>query len=180
MAGETPEEFRSPRFGRFARTRGGRPADHAFERGESIERAAGRRRRGIVDISSPRLCLEGRIKRHISINDPILPGARFGKWVPRTRNRKIDYARKMCHIEHMITISIRELHNKTGKWIRSASQDQKIIVTERGQPIATIGPFSSNEMGTPFSKRREISAFKKLPKVHSDSSRLISDDRNRS
>ena len=79
-----------------------------------------------------------------------------------------------------MSISIRELHNKTGKWIRSAAQDQEIVVTERGHPIATIGPFSSDEMGTPFSKRREISAFKKLPKVHGDSSLLISDDRSRS
>ena len=86
----------------------------------------------------------------------------------------------MCHIEHMVRISIRELHNKTGKWIRSAAQEQKIVVTERGHPIATIGPFSSYEMATPFSKRREVSAFKNLPKVHGDSSRFISDDRKRS
>lgn len=92
----------------------------------------------------------------------------------------LDNVHKMCHIGHMVRISIRELHNKTGKWIRSAARDQKIVVTERGHPIATIGPFSPNEMGTPFSKRREISAFSNLPKVNGDSSHFISDDRNRS
>ena len=77
-------------------------------------------------------------------------------------------------------ISIRELHNKTGKWIRSAARDQKIVVTERGHPIATIGPFSSDEMGVPFAQRREIAAFKNLPKVRGDSSGFIADDRDRS
>ena len=78
----------------------------------------------------------------------------------------------------MKTISIRELHMETGKWIRDA-RAQKIVVTERGHPIATIGPFSENDAGTPFAKRRETTAFKNLPMVKFESANLISDDRDR-
>ncbi len=80
----------------------------------------------------------------------------------------------------MIRISIRELHNRTGKWIRNAAREGKIVVTDRGEPIAAIGPFSAEEAATPFSKRREIPAFRNLPKVKGDSSHFVSDDRNRS
>ena len=68
---------------------------------------------------------------------------------------------------------------ETGKWIRSASRDQKIVVTERGHPIATIGPYSVDDVGVPFSKRRETADFKALPKIYSDSSSFVSDDRDR-
>ncbi len=91
----------------------------------------------------------------------------------------IDAPFNLCHTEHMMTISIRELHMETGKWIRNAARDQKIVVTERGHPIATIGPFSADDVGTPFSKRRETGAFKNLPTVESESERLVSDDRDR-
>ena len=79
----------------------------------------------------------------------------------------------------MKTISIRELRMETGKWIRNASRDQKIVVTERGHPIATIAPYSVDDVGLPFSKRRETEDFKTLPKIKSDSSGVVSDDRNR-
>ena len=85
----------------------------------------------------------------------------------------------MCHIEHMVRISIRELHMNTGKWIRNAAQDEKIIITERGHPIATIGPYTADESATPFAKRRQSSKFKNLGKILGDSTRLISDDRER-
>ena len=84
----------------------------------------------------------------------------------------------LCHTEHMKTISIRELHLATGKWIRDA-KDQKIVNTERGHPIATIGPFSANDVGTSFANRQETSAFKNLPKVGFDSASLVSEDRDR-
>jgi len=40
----------------------------------------------------------------------------------------------------MKTISLRELHNDTGKWIRRASEEEEIIVTDRGVPIASVRP----------------------------------------
>ena len=35
----------------------------------------------------------------------------------------------------MREISIRELHDKTGKWVREAARVGELVVTERGRPI---------------------------------------------
>jgi prevent-host-death family protein len=40
----------------------------------------------------------------------------------------------------MKTISIRELHDKTGKWVRRADEEQEIVVTDRGRPVAVLHP----------------------------------------
>jgi prevent-host-death family protein len=42
----------------------------------------------------------------------------------------------------MRTISLRELHNKTGKWIRSVKEEHEIIVTDRGVAIASLRPLN--------------------------------------
>ena len=91
----------------------------------------------------------------------------------------LDIIATKCHIEHMKRISIRELHMQTGKWIRNAACQQRIIVTERGHPIATIAPYSPDDSRTPFSQRHETPEFSTLPKINVDSARLISDDRER-
>src|SRR5205085_1606603 len=41
---------------------------------------------------------------------------------------------------HMKTISIRQLHEKTGEWVRKAERHGEIIITDRGEPIAKIIP----------------------------------------
>ena len=41
----------------------------------------------------------------------------------------------MCHNVHMKTISIRELHLKTGRWVRHAASRGPIVVTDRGRRI---------------------------------------------
>ena len=87
----------------------------------------------------------------------------------------------MCHIEHMKRemVTIRELHMHTGRWIRSVAESHPLVVTERGVPIATIVPFSEEALGRSFVNRNESAAFKKLPRILSDSTSLIADDRER-
>ncbi len=46
----------------------------------------------------------------------------------------------MCNMSHMKTISLRELHNNTGKWVRAVEDEEQIIVTDRGVAIATLTP----------------------------------------
>jgi len=38
----------------------------------------------------------------------------------------------------MKTISLRELHNDTGKWMRRVAEEKEIIVTDRGVVIAKV------------------------------------------
>ena len=80
----------------------------------------------------------------------------------------------------MIRITIRELHMHTGKWVRNAADRNRIVVTERGRPVAALGPYAPEEVGIPFSRRRESAEFAGLPAVGQDSTALISDDRERS
>jgi prevent-host-death family protein len=80
----------------------------------------------------------------------------------------------MCHIGHMKSVSIRELHEHTGKLVRQA-QKEAIIVTDRGQQIAVLKPLTAGEsLGKLFPKRKLSS----LPKVKPDSTIYISEERD--
>lgn len=83
------------------------------------------------------------------------------------------------HIVHMKEVSIRDLHLKTGEWVRRVRLEQKIIITERGQPVATLVPFESAHQATPFRQRPLVHGFVQLPAIEHDSTRYISADRER-
>jgi antitoxin (DNA-binding transcriptional repressor) of toxin-antitoxin stability system len=79
----------------------------------------------------------------------------------------------------MTTITIRELHMKTGDWVRKASRHKGIVVTDRKQPVARIVPFSEEEIGSTFSKRSLVKGFESIARRGGDSGRFISEDRDR-
>ncbi len=85
----------------------------------------------------------------------------------------------MCHIEHMIQITIRELHMKTGAWVRKAAHAGNIVVMDRNHPVAKLVPFTQQDQGRAFADRIFINGFSKLPKIPNDSGRFISQDRDR-
>ena len=49
----------------------------------------------------------------------------------------------MCHHVHMKTISIRELHLETGRWVRRAASGGPIVVTDRGRRVAALHPYDA-------------------------------------
>src|SRR3954463_13130768 len=57
--------------------------------------------------------------------------------------------RAMCHNVHMKTISIRELHLNTGRWVRHAASRGPIVVTDRGRRVAALQPFDASVTGRP-------------------------------
>ena len=74
----------------------------------------------------------------------------------------------------MKIITIRELHQHTGKFVRSA-QKEPIFVTDRGQQIAVLkGITTAETTGKPFPKRKLSS----LPRVSIDSTVYISEERD--
>ena len=83
------------------------------------------------------------------------------------------------HIVHMKEISIRDLHLNTGEWIRKVNFEQKIVITERGRPVATLVPFQSADKAISFRHRRLVQGFAKLPPIQDDSTQSISADRDR-
>ena len=77
----------------------------------------------------------------------------------------------------MKTVSIRDLHARTGPLVREAST-QPLQVTERGRVFAVIqAPVVAAQRGVPLPDREAWIA--KLPAQGRDSSDVVSDDRDR-
>lgn len=82
----------------------------------------------------------------------------------------------------MKTISIRELHEKTGEWVRLAEAHEQIIITERGRPVAALAPFRTVAKANRFRGRKLLPAYKKLSGKLSggtDSGTILSEERSR-
>ena len=83
----------------------------------------------------------------------------------------------------MKTISIRQLHEKTGRWIRLARRHGEIVVTDRGEAIARITPETPRLERPYFARRVLLPDFRKLRATGklsrgTDSTVGISEDRN--
>ena len=85
----------------------------------------------------------------------------------------------MCHNVHMVQITIRDLHMKTGEWVRKAAQAGGIVVMDRRRPVAKLVSFSAQDQGKAFADRRLVKGFDALPKSSHDSTRHLSEDRER-
>ena len=61
-----------------------------------------------------------------------------------------------------IQIPIRELHARTGHYVRLASRDTEVIITENGKPAARIAPLQLSEPSTKTlgERRKLLPAFK--------------------
>lgn len=80
----------------------------------------------------------------------------------------------------MKTISIRELHTRTGHYVRRAAKEP-ITVTDRGETIARLVPVAE-PTGLTFAERRLRPGFKRFlatPLGGTDSTQMISEDRDR-
>lgn len=62
----------------------------------------------------------------------------------------------------MKTITIRELHNRTGAFVRGASRHGEIRVTDNGRVVAKIVPLTESPFVPYFARRKPSVAFKKL------------------
>ena len=78
----------------------------------------------------------------------------------------------MCLHVHMKTISIRELHLKTGRWVRHAVTRGPIVVADRGRSVAALQPFDPSVIGRPLPNRE--AAIRKRSKVPVDSALYVS------
>ena len=82
----------------------------------------------------------------------------------------------------MKSVSIRELHARTGELVRSASRHGEILVTDHGRLIAKIVPESAGGKPPYFLHRDASEAFRRLDSIGStgggtDSTRTISENR---
>lgn len=79
----------------------------------------------------------------------------------------------------MVNIRIRDLHMKTGEWVRRAARGEGVVVTDRGRPVASLTPFRAGEPSRPFRERLTVPEFDALPAVPGDAVADVSEDRDR-
>jgi hypothetical protein len=98
------------------------------------------------------------------------------RWNIEPVNRSFSSLKRMCLLRHndrMKTISIRQLHEATGRCVRKA-RVTPLIVTDRGTRVALLKGYSPEDLpGRPFPARNPRS----LPLVAADSTQIISEDR---
>ena len=85
-------------------------------------------------------------------------------------------------MSHIKTISIRELHQRTGAWVRKAVELGAIIVTERGKPLVRLEAVLDARAANPFRARRLRPGYARLRGKlgrGTDSTTIISEDRGR-
>lgn len=84
----------------------------------------------------------------------------------------------MCHnVILMKTISIRELHEKTGKWVReAAASSEPLIVLDRGRPTARLVSYTK-EGTQSFAQRKHVEGFERLTAFTVDSGRILEEER---
>lgn len=81
----------------------------------------------------------------------------------------------------MKSVSIRELHTRTGHYVRAAALSP-IEVTDRGRTVARLVPATELPRAVRFSERKLLPGFRRLlekPMGGTDSSEIISQDRDR-
>lgn len=81
----------------------------------------------------------------------------------------------------MKTISIRELHESTGAWVREAARVGSLVITDRGKPIARLEAVSADLPTNPFLTRRLRPGYAKLRGKlggGSDSTQIVAADRD--
>lgn len=74
----------------------------------------------------------------------------------------------------MKTISIKQLHAETGRWVRAA-KTQVIVVTDRGEKVATLQPHVAAAGPAPVFR---LGARGPRPKLPVDSTLYLSEDRD--
>jgi antitoxin (DNA-binding transcriptional repressor) of toxin-antitoxin stability system len=79
----------------------------------------------------------------------------------------------------MIQITIRDLHMKTGEWVRKAAHAGNVVVMDRRRPVAKLVPFTTEDEERTFADRPLVKGFSSLPRSQHDSTRFLSEDRER-
>jgi antitoxin (DNA-binding transcriptional repressor) of toxin-antitoxin stability system len=77
----------------------------------------------------------------------------------------------------MSTITIRELHLNTGRWVRRAAGGEPVIVTDRGRRVATLNALEPGAAGPSLPDRE--ARIRKRSRLPVDSSRYVSEMRDR-
>lgn len=80
---------------------------------------------------------------------------------------------------HMKSITIRQLHDETGRWVRRAAELGELPVTERGRIVAKLVPATDVPVRPYFARRKLLPAFRAARLAGgTDATALISRERD--
>src|SRR4051812_48925043 len=87
----------------------------------------------------------------------------------------IEGHHRMCHIRHMRNVTIRKLHEETGRIVDAAQAGEVIIVRRRGVAVAELRAIAGSKLGVriPNFNRR----YAKFPAAKTDSGKIQEEDR---
>jgi prevent-host-death family protein len=77
----------------------------------------------------------------------------------------------------MKTVTIRELHQQTGRWVRHAASREPVVVTDRGRRVAALQAFEAAASGEPLPDRE--ARIRKRSRIPVDSSTYLAEMRDR-
>jgi antitoxin (DNA-binding transcriptional repressor) of toxin-antitoxin stability system len=83
----------------------------------------------------------------------------------------------MSYNVHMRSISIRELHINTGRWVRHAARHGAVVVTDRGRVVARLQPHTAADVGRPLPDRE--ASIRARSRLRTDSADAVAADRER-
>ena len=81
----------------------------------------------------------------------------------------------------MKTISLRELHESTGTWVREAARIGRLVMTDRGKPVARLEAVVADLQINPFLTRKLRPGYAKLRgklKGGTESTQTVAEDRD--
>ena len=81
----------------------------------------------------------------------------------------------------MTAISISELHEHTALWVRKATEQDPVVLTDNGRAVAKIVPVPVAKADNPFLTRKLLPGFAELQSKLSggtDSTQIISEMRD--
>ena len=82
----------------------------------------------------------------------------------------------------MTTISIRDLHQRTGAWVRAVAEQGEIVVTDRGEPVATLSAPPVRDRTNPWARRKlpvALRAIMAKAAGGTPADRMVAQDRER-
>jgi antitoxin (DNA-binding transcriptional repressor) of toxin-antitoxin stability system len=77
----------------------------------------------------------------------------------------------------MKTVTIRELHERTGRWVRHAASREPVVVTDRGRRVAFLQAFDPAAAGRSLPDRE--ARIRKRSRIDVDSATYLAEMRDR-
>jgi antitoxin (DNA-binding transcriptional repressor) of toxin-antitoxin stability system len=76
----------------------------------------------------------------------------------------------------MMTVNVRELHERTGALVGLAAEGHVIVVLKRGVPVAELRALSDTTRRPTLPDRSALLA--RFPKIRTDTGRILEEDRS--